>query len=71
MADKPKENLVYFKASGEMVLLIDSREIKEKQDQSFFEKRMREKYNIKCRTCNLPIGDFMWEYEGEILDYVI
>ena len=26
---------------------------------------------MSCRTCNLPLGDFMWDYEGQILDYVV
>jgi crossover junction endonuclease MUS81 len=32
---------------------------------------MTEKYGTRVRTCNLPIGDFMWEYNGQILDYVV
>jgi crossover junction endonuclease MUS81 len=32
---------------------------------------MVEKYGVKVRTCNLPIGDFMWQYRGQILDYVM
>ena len=26
---------------------------------------------MKVRTCNLPIGDFMWSYNNQILDYVV
>ena len=32
---------------------------------------MIEKYGITVRTCHLPIGDFMWEYDRQILDYVV
>ena len=45
--------------------------MKDKVEQSFFEKKLTEKYRVKVRTCNLPIGDFMWSYNGQILDYVI
>ena len=37
----------------------------------FFENRLQEKYGVACMTANLPIGDFAWLYDGQVLDYII
>jgi ERCC4-type nuclease len=52
-------------------LIIDSREVKDKQEQYFFESRLSEKHGITCMNANLPIGDFAWLYNGQILDYIV
>jgi ERCC4-type nuclease len=54
-----------------LVLIIDSREVKDKQEQYFFESRLSEKHGITCMNANLPIGDFAWLYNGQILDYIV
>lgn len=71
LTSKHLKSIVWREEEEEVCLLIDSREIKDKQEQTFFEKKITEKYGVKTRTTNLPIGDFMWEYQGQILDYVV
>ncbi len=71
LTSKHLKSIVWREEEEEVCLLIDSREIKDKQEQTFFEKKITEKYGVKTRTINLPIGDFMWEYQGQILDYVV
>ena len=70
LPSKTSKKTIGYEEESDLVLLIDLRERKDKE-QSFFEKRLEEKYNIRTKVCNLPIGDFMWEYRNQIIDYVV
>ena len=57
---------------GEVILLIDTREVKTKKDRSFLYNQLREN-NVKCETRALPLGDALWVYrcKGDDTDYVL
>ncbi len=29
------------------------------------------KYNLKCKTANLTLGDFMWVYKNKVLNFIM
>lgn len=51
-------------------LLIDSREMKDKRSRNYFQNELDNR-RIPVETCNLEIGDFVWVYDGYVLDVVI
>lgn len=66
------------KASGEIFLMIDNREKREKdEEKNYFEEKITEKYKIQCLKDNISLGDFIWIYkdneteEKYVLDYII
>ena len=32
---------------------------------------MVKKFKINCKTASLNLGDFLWVYDGKVLDYII
>lgn len=53
-----------------IILLIDSREMKNRNHRSFFQKYFELK-NVKYETRLLEVGDFTWIKNDKILDYIV
>jgi crossover junction endonuclease MUS81 len=32
---------------------------------------LQDKEGIACKSANLPLGDFVWLYDGKVLDYIV
>ncbi|TBT98632.1 Ercc4-like endonuclease [Hamiltosporidium tvaerminnensis] len=68
------ENSLILTTNEEITLIIDSREIKNKKDRNYFQRRF-ENLNIKLQTRNLEVGDFLWikksSFDEKILRYII
>lgn len=54
-----------------MRLVVDTREMKDHTEKGYFQEKMQEKYDIKTDTYALTIGDFVYTYNGKVLDFVI
>ena len=45
--------------------------MKDHSDKGYFQEKMTEKYRIKIQTAALTVGDFVFTYNGKVLDFVI
>lgn len=54
----------------DVVLLIDSREMKNKKTRSFFQKELGS-LGVTVETMNLEVGDFLWVKGGFVLNYIV
>ena len=57
-------------SNREVVLLIDSREMKNKRTRSFFQKELSNR-GVNIETTSLEVGDFLWMKEESVLNYVV
>jgi crossover junction endonuclease MUS81 len=58
-------------SSHRVSIIIDTREMKDQDERTYFQETLTEKYKIDVETHALAIGDFVFAYDGEILDYVV
>lgn len=54
-----------------LILFIDTREMKDQSERTYFQETLVEKYKVTAVTQTLTLGDFVFCYNGHILDFVI
>jgi ERCC4-type nuclease len=47
-----------------VLIIIDTREMKDQSERTYFQETLIEKYKIEVMTHNLTIGDFAFAYNG-------
>ncbi|EJW02594.1 hypothetical protein EDEG_03006 [Edhazardia aedis USNM 41457] len=64
-----KDESTLIEDETEVLLIIDSREIKSKKDRSFFQRSFEN--ILVCETRNISVGDFIWVKDEYVLNYII